>query len=177
MMESIENNNDKYKYSYDSLGNITHIYHNGALENEYFYDEYNQLIKEHNYILNNTIRYKYDNFGNILSKKIYQLNTYNQLSQSIYEYKNNKWKDQLTKFNDEEILYDAIGNPIKIGNKTLTWINGRQLSSYDDGINQIIYKYNKDGIRTNKVMNNIVTEYKLEGNNIVFEKTNNNMTF
>lgn len=51
MMESIENNNDKYKYSYDSLGNITHIYHNGALENEYFYDEYNQLIKEHNYIL------------------------------------------------------------------------------------------------------------------------------
>lgn len=91
VVKSIDNNGDKYKYNYDVLGNITHIYHNGTLENEYFYDEYNQLIKEHNYILNNTIRYKYDNYGNILFKKIYKLNTYNQLSQNIYEYKNVRW--------------------------------------------------------------------------------------
>ena len=104
VVKSIDNNGDKYKYNYDVLGNITHIYHNGTLENEYFYDEYNQLIKEHNYILNNTIRYKYDNYGNILFKKTYKLNTYNQLSQNIYEYKNVRWKDQLTKFNVDIIL-------------------------------------------------------------------------
>ena len=144
--------NGKYKYNYDVLGNITHIYHNGTLENEYFYDEYNQLIKEHNYILNNTIRYKYDNYGNILFKKTYKLNTYNQLSQNIYEYKNVRWKDQLTKFNDDIIIYDAIGNPLNIGNTVLTWINGRQLASYDDGINQITYKYNIDGIRNRKII-------------------------
>ena len=177
VVKSIDNNGDKYKYNYDVLGNITHIYHNGTLENEYFYDEYNQLIKEHNYILNNTIRYKYDNYGNILFKKTYKLNTYNQLSQNIYEYKNVRWKDQLTKFNDDIITYDAIGNPLNIGNTVLTWINGRQLASYDDGINQITYKYNIDGIRNRKIINNVETIYKLEGKNIIFEKTNNNVIY
>ena len=177
IVESMDNNGDNYKYSYDVLGNITHIYHNDILENEYFYDKCNQLIKEHNYILNNTIRYKYDNYGNILFKKIYQLNTYNQLTQNVYEYKNSKWKDQLTRFNDEDIIYDDIGNPIIIGNKILTWINGRQLNSYNDGINQITYKYNIDGIRTNKIVNNVETVYKLEGNNIIFEKNNNNVIY
>lgn len=177
VVKSIDNNGDKYKYNYDVLGNITHIYHNGTLENEYFYDEYNQLIKEHNYILNNTIRYKYDNYGNILFKKTYKLNTYNQLSQNIYEYKNVRWKDQLTKFNDDIIIYDAIGNPLNIGNTVLTWINGRQLASYDDGINQITYKYNIDGIRNRKIINNVETIYKLEGKNIIFEKTNNNVIY
>lgn len=177
VVKSIDNNGDKYKYNYDVLGNITHIYHNGTLENEYFYDEYNQLIKEHNYILNNTIRYKYDNYGNILFKKTYKLNTYNQLSQNIYEYKNVRWKDQLTKFNDDIIIYDAIGNPLNIGNTVLTWINGKQLASYDDGINQITYKYNIDGIRNRKIINNVETIYKLEGKNIIFEKINNNVIY
>ena len=72
------------------------------------------------------------------------------------------WKDQLTKFNNEEITYDGIGNPLTIGNKTLTWINGRQLNSYNDTSNYITYKYNKDGIRTKKVVNNVETTYELE---------------
>ena len=112
IIDSIENNNDKYNYIYDSLGNITHIYHNDILENVYYYNEYNELIKEDNYVLNNTIRYKCDNYGNILSKKIYELNTYNQIEQNIYEYKNSLWKDQLTKFNNVEITYELEGNKI-----------------------------------------------------------------
>ena len=177
IIDSIENNNDKYNYIYDSLGNITRIYHNDILENVYYYDEYNELIKEDNYLLNNTIRFKYDNYGNILSKKIYELNTYNQIEQNIYEYKNSLWKDQLTKFNNEEITYDGIGNPLTIGNKTLTWINGRQLNSYNDTSNYITYKYNKDGIRTKKVVNNVETTYELEGNKIIFEKSNENVIY
>lgn len=153
VVKSIDNNGDKYKYNYDVLGNITHIYHNGTLENEYFYDEYNQLIKEHNYILNNTIRYKYDNYGNILFKKTYKLNTYNQLSQNIYEYKNVRWKDQLTKFNDDIIIYDAIGNPLNIGNTVLTWINGRQLASYDD-VNNIGAKVTQNSKEINDIVSN-----------------------
>lgn len=64
-----------------------------------------------------------------------------------------------------------------IGNTVLTWINGRQLASYDDGINQITYKYNIDGIRNRKIINNVETIYKLEGKNIIFEKTNNNVIY
>lgn len=175
LVDTIEINNNKYKYDYDKLGNIINIYNNDVLEYEYSYDEYNQLLKENNYINNTTTRYKYDNYGNILYKKIYYLGTYNQISQNIYEYNNDSFKDLLTKFNNEEILYDGIGNPTNIGSKNLTWINGRQLQSYSDSINNITYKYNKDGIRTSKTVNNVKTMYELEGNDIVFEKTNNNV--
>ena len=70
------------------------------------------MNQEDNYVLNNTIRYKYDNYGNILSKKIYELNTYNQIEQNIYEYKNSLWKDQLTKFNNVDITYELEENKI-----------------------------------------------------------------
>ena len=64
------------------------------------------------------------------------------IDEDTYEYSNGNWQDQLTKFNNEIITYDAIGNPLTIGNKTLTWKNGRELSSYSDGTNNITYKYN-----------------------------------
>ncbi len=177
LVKSIDNNNDSYSYRYDKLSNITHIYHNAVLENKYYYDEYNELIKEDNYLLKQTIRYKYDNLGNILSRKIYELNTYNQLDENKYEYNNSNWKDQLTKFNNDTITYDEIGNPLTIGNITLDWINGRQLNSYHDSNNTISYQYDKDGIRTSKTINNIETKYYVEGSSIVLEKTGNNMLY
>ncbi|MCI5552530.1 MAG: DNRLRE domain-containing protein [Tenericutes bacterium] len=178
LVKSIGNNNDKYSYKYDKLNNITHIYHNGNLENRYYYDDYNELTKEDNYLLNKTIRYKYDDLGNLLFKKVYELNTYNQLKQDKYEYANTNWCDQLTKFNDDIITYDGIGNPLTIGEDiTLNWINGRQLNSYTDSNNVITYKYNKDGIRTSKIINNVETKYYLEGSSIIIEKTGDNMLY
>lgn len=41
----------------------------------------------------------------------------------------------------------------------------------------ISYSYNKDGIRTKKIVNNVETDYFVDNLNIVFEKTNNNVTF
>lgn len=141
-------------------------------------EEYNELIEEHNYIVNHTIRYKYDNLGNIVLKKTYEINTYNQLSQDKYEYNNQNWCDQLTKFNDDDITYDVIGNPLTIGeNITLNWINGRQLNNYTDSDNIINYKYNKDGIRTSKIVNGVETNYFLENNAIVVEKTGDNVLY
>ncbi|MBP3461857.1 MAG: DNRLRE domain-containing protein [Bacilli bacterium] len=173
IIESIENRLGKYFYKYDELNNITHIYINNNLINKYYYDDYNELIKEDNYITNQTINYEYDEDGNILSKKTYNINTNNLLNENIYEYNNNNWKDQLTKYNNIEIIYDEIGNPIQIGNDILTWINGRQLNSYND----ILYKYNKDSIRTSKIVNNIETKYYLENNKIILEQTDNNMLY
>ena len=64
-----------------------------------------------------------------------------------------------------------------IGSKKLTWINGRQLNTYGDGNLSISYKYNENGIRTEKVVNGVKTEYYLEENNIIFEKTDNGIIY
>jgi len=90
---------------------------------------------------------------------------------------NTSWEDQLTKYNDEEIEYDAIGNPIKIGNKTLTWTNGRQLKTLEQADRTINYFYNKDGIRVGKNSSGILCEYYLEGSNIVLEKRYTDMIY
>ena len=170
-------NNDLYEYDYDNLYNITNIYLNNNLINHYEYDNFNELIKEDNYLLDKTIRYTYDNSGNILKKQEYEIDTYNLIHTDNYEYSNTNWEDQLTKYNDEAITYDEIGNPLTIGSKTLTWINGRQLSSYTDGDTTINYSYNKDGIRRLKKVNNTITNYFTENNKIIFETTGNNMVY
>lgn len=178
LIESIKNDENLYSYRYDKLNNITHIYCNNKLENKYYYDEYNQLIKEKNYLTNELIEYVYDNSGNILSKKIYDLNNNSFIKEDKYEYNNSNWEDQLTKFNDETITYDEIGNPLTIENDiTLSWVNGRQLNTYTDSNKTIEYKYNKDGIRTSKKINNIETKYYLEGSNIILEKTGNDVLY
>ena len=178
IIESISNNNDTYKYEYDELGNMIKIYHNEILENEYNYDDYNELIREDNYLLNKTIKYFYNELGNIIYKKEYEIKTDNQLSEVIYDYGNSYWKDQLTKYNSDVIIYDEIGNPQRIGeNISLNWINGRQLNSYIDLNNTVNYKYNAEGIRINKTINNILTSYYLEGQKIIFEQTGENVIY
>ncbi len=164
-------------YVYNRLNSITHIYNGEVLEHRYYYDDYNELIKENDYVLNQTIVYEYDDLGNILSKKIYNLNTNTLIDENIYEYNNSNWIDQLTKFNNTVITYDEIGNPLTIGNIQLNWINGRQLKEYNDSNLNIEYKYNVDGIRTCKIVNDIETKYYLEGRKIIFEKCGNNVIY
>ncbi len=177
IIQSIKNDDEELSYEYDKLNNITHIYRNNNLTNKYYYDNHNQLIKEDNYLLNKTLRYIYDNSGNILFKREYEIKTDNLLKEDTYEYSNTNWEDQLTKYNNIEITYDNIGNPISIGDIDLIWTNGRELESYTDLTNTINYKYNKDGIRTSKEINETLTEYFTENNNIIFEKINNNVIY
>lgn len=147
------------------------------MSNKYYYDKQNQLIREDNFNLKETIRYKYDDLGNILFKRIYDLNTYNLKYYHKYEYNNVNWQDQLTKYNNDNIIYDEIGNPLKIGSANLTWVNGRELCSYVDSNNSITFKYNEKSIRTCKRVNNIETVYYLEGDIIVLEKTGDNVIY
>ena len=174
-IKEVDDNGIIYNYIYDKLGNITEIYKNNSLTNKYYYDTHSQLIKEDNILNNQTILYEYDNYGNILSKKVYTNNTL--LKEDTYTYNDSNWQDLLTKYNNESITYDTIGNPTSIGNKTLTWINGRELSTYQDNTNNITYKYNLDGIRTSKIVNGIETKYYLEGSSIIFEDRNGNMIY
>lgn len=178
LIKSLKLGNDKYSYKYDKLSNITHIYNNDKLINKYYYDDYNQLVKEIDYEENKLIEYKYDNVGNILFRKMYNLKDCSFINQDIYKYNNNDWEDQLTYFNNELITYDAIGNPLTIGNNvSLSWTNGRELNSYNDGVNFVTFKYNTDAIRLSKTINGVETKYYLEGSDVVFEKTGNDMLY
>ena len=140
------------------------------MEHQYYYDDYNQLIKEDNYVNSITIYYKYDLYGNILNSKVCKLKTYEFISQNKYQYNSSVNPDQLSQINGDNILYDESGNPIKIGqNISLNWI-GKELRQYTDNTQTITYKYNVSGIRTSKVVNNVETKYGLEGKTIVFEQ-------
>lgn len=177
VVSSVDDNGILYSYKYDKLGNIIEVKKGNSVTNKYYYDEHSELIKDEDFVNNKTTTYSYDNYGNILSRKTYEFESETLVDEDTYEYGNGNWQDQLTKFNDEIITYDAMGNSLTIGNKTLTWKNGRELATYNDVTNNITYKYNVDGIRTEKVVNGNTTKYHLEGTKIIFEDRNGNMLY
>ena len=178
LVKTFKINNDLYSYSYDKCYNITHIYKNSNLINKYYYDNYNELICEKDYVRKYIIKYKYDILGNILKVKTYDLDTYEFINQDKYSYTNSNWEDLLTNYNNNNIYYDEIGNPTKIGTDTyLSWINGRELKSYVNNNLNVIYNYDHTGYRTSKVVNGIKTEYYLENGNIIFEVKNSDKLY
>lgn len=179
-LDRMKINGNEYYYTYDLFNNIENIYFNGTLVNHYEYDPHSELIKDEDYRRGVTTTYEYDSVGNLLSKKIYDHSTETLLHQDVYMYENEDWEDQLTKYNDQEIHYDVIGNPISIGNDELVWKNGRQLYQYKDHAKNCTYtyRYDKDGIRTQKSSTEGTDiQYYLEGKNIVLEKRGNNMLY
>lgn len=179
IVKSISIDNDLYEYKYDNIYNITDIYLNGKIINHYEYDNLSELIKETDFVLNETINYVYDATGNLLKKIEYELNTDKVIHIDTYEYNNSDWKDQLTKFNNVKITYDEIGNPLTYGTKKYTWVHGRQLKSFIDTEKNLSYeyKYDHNGIRTSKKVNNIITEYYNDGNDVIIEKTGENVLY
>ena len=156
---------ERLRYTYDNNGNITGIYSKKDNADEttvatYQYDALGQLIKENNK------NYTYDNHGNLTKKWITNLS-----------YENSDWKDKLTKYGNQAITYDESGNPLSYLGATLTWKNGRQLSSYTKGNLSVTYKYNADGLRTEKnvVKNGVETNYKYtwSGNKLVHQVCGN----
>ena len=84
-----------------------------------------------------------------------------------YEYGDADWKDKLTRYNGVDIAYDAIGNPIHDGVWTYTWENGRQLRRMACDATIAEFVYNADGLRGQKTVNGVTTNYTLHGKNIV----------
>ena len=177
LLHTLKIDTDTYEYIYDDLYNITKINLNNKVLNEYEYDVNNQLILDNNYSNNITYKYTYDNYGNILSKSTYKLNTTTLINTDTYTYGNPNYKDQLTKFNNDTITYDNIGNPLKIGNTTYNWSNGRELQSISNTNLNVSYKYDRNGIRTKKILNNEEISYCLENSSIVIEKHKNYMLY
>jgi len=168
-------------YTYDNKGNIVEIKDtNSNLIVRYFYDNSNQLIRENNNNLNQTITYIYDSVGNIQEKKTYKFTDHEDLSNFIqesiisYNYCDPDWKDKMTSYNGQKITYDAIGNPVvyRDGWK-FEWTCGKRLSKafkYGSGIS---YKYDDEGIRTQKIINGVKTDYITYDTKILAQKSEN----
>ena len=146
-------------YEYDAEERITKVTDSVDGVTEYVYDELGQLLTEKhkasadgNAVTVNAMTY--DGYGNILSK-----------NGKAYTYGDTVWKDRLTAYDGQAIVYDAQGNPTSYLGHTLTWEKGRQLKSFDG----IQYTYNASGIRTSKTVNGVTHTYTLDGTKILKE--------
>ena len=116
--------------------------------------------------------------------KIYELNTYNQIEQNIYEYKNSLWKDQLTKFNNVEITYELEGNKIifEKSNEYVIYyirsVDGRLIGfKYNNDTYYYIKNIQEDIIGILDSNYNIVAKYQYDsyGNNISITDSSGNL--
>ena len=142
------------EYEYDSRGNITSE-KRGDLTTTYQYDALGQLIRVNDPHENATWVYNYDRGGNILSKVkyAYTTGTVGTAIETIpYVYGDSNWKDKLTSYNGQTITYDAIGNPLNDGTWTYTWQAGRQLKQMNAEGTSVSFKYDHNGMRVQKVV-------------------------
>ncbi|MBQ3519336.1 MAG: DNRLRE domain-containing protein [Clostridia bacterium] len=150
-----------YGYTYDKNGNITLIENNWG-DRSYEYDKLNRLVRENDELLDQTVVYAYDNGGNILTKTYYDYTTdeIGTLKDTVTYTYDSVWKDKLLTYDGgTTITYDEIGNPLTYNGYTFTWQKGRQLASASGNGYTITYKYSADGLRTEKTVNGVTTEY------------------
>ena len=85
-------------------------------------------------------------------------------------YGNSSSPDQLTSYNGNALTYDSNGNLEKFNGWTYTW-TGSQLSTAVNGTTNISYTYDSNsGLRTQKTVNGITTNYTLDANNNIIEQ-------
>lgn len=144
-------------YEYDAEERITKVIDSVEGTVRYTYDALGQLLTEtKNGVVINTMAY--DNYGNIKNK-----------NGKSYTY-DSTWKDLLTSYNGQSIIYDAQGNPTSYLGHALTWEKGRQLKSFDNNT----YTYNANDIRTSKTVDGVRHMYTLDDTKILFESWENN---
>ena len=173
------------QYKYDAMGNIVEISENDMTISRYEYDVLGRLTREDNTVFGKTTIWAYDNNGNILVKKEYdvtakpteELRLLTPTACKLYAYKNNS--DQLTSYDGEQFSYDSIGNPTLYRGNAAEWKNGRQLSKYmypdssnNNVLRTIMFSYDARGRRISK--GSITFTYDSDGNLI---KQSNGLEF
>lgn len=141
----------------------------------------NQLSTSADKNANEFVEYTYDTKGNITQKKNYSLTsslTKGTLKDTkTYTYGDTNWGDKLTSYNGTTITYDNIGNPTSYRDgMTMSWMVGRSLSQITKSNKTYSFKYNADGLRTEK---KCVTDgdthhyyYDSNGNMIAYRRNN-----
>ena len=167
LVSSVTTNGKETEYTYDAFGNILTITEDGVLQHSYTYDARNQLVGETSGT--DSYVYSYDAGGNLVS-----VQKNGEVIKS-YTYGDASWKDLLTAFNGQSITYDAIGNPLSYRGMTLSWAGGRRLASVSKEGLSASYVYNTDGIRTQKTVNGVTTNYYLNGSSVLRQVTGNDV--
>ncbi len=166
-------------YTYDNVGNILTECRwisssSKPVQESYTYDAKNQLVRHDSVTQNCTITYAYDAGGNITSKSVYAYTTGDLTGKTAtdtvsYDYGNSAWKDELTSYDGESIVYDKIGNPTSYRGWGMTW-QGRQLTKAVKD-KTVTFTYDSEGIRTSKSDGTNTTKYLLNGTQILAQKT------
>ena len=177
--KGFETNENGNEISVEILGGMRYTENEGAVDS----DSTVGTITNHPLIF-------YDNLGNIENKKVYDF-TADSIDDATHEltidynYETltgtndlTSWKKALVSVDlngsgvitsDEKISYDRIGNPTTYLGATLTWF-GRQLTSYTKDDTSVSYKYNVDGLRTEKIVDGVKREYVYIGDQLHYEK-------
>lgn len=160
---------EEYEYEYDENLNIVRVNLNKEEIVSYQYDELSRLIREDNKQFNKTLRYYYDNGGNIISRVESEYkNEEVSLKKVDYKYSIESNKDLLLFYEDKAFSYDELGYPIVYKDVNLIWDRTR-LKSYDN----VTFTYKEDGKRLTKVKNNIITKYYYENDKLLVEDNGN----
>ena len=157
----------QYSYEYDKTGNLTAIKKNGTTLHTYTYDSLGQLTSWYNAATDKTVRYGYYKGGNLK-------NIYDGEDTVSFVYNNGDGiADRLMVYDGQLLSYDDIGNPLNFRDGiSMTWKNGRQLTTLTNGQTSASYDYDESGIRTKKTVNGVTTTFQLDGSKIVSENRN-----
>ena len=170
-----------YSYNYTDTGNVENVYENGKKVAVYTYDELNQLMWYADTRTGRYIRIVYDNYGNIQKMESYSLGTnwapVKLLETRTYSYGDTNWKDKLTEFDGDSITYDANGNPLTYRDgMSFEWENGRILKKINTSDKAIQMNYDSNGMRTQKSVDGVKTNYYYDSSNNLFALTQGNDT-
>ena len=170
-----------YSYNYNDTGNVENVYENGKKVAVYTYDELNQLVWYADTRTGRYIRIVYDNYGNIQRMESYSLGTnwapVKLLETRTYSYGDANWKDKLTEFDGDSITYDKNGNPLTYrDDMTFEWENGRILKNINTSDKAIQMSYDSNGMRTQKTVDGVKTNYYYDSSNNLFALTQGNDT-
>ena len=170
-----------YSYNYTDTGNVENVYENGKKVAVYTYDELNQLVWYADTRTGRYIRIVYYNYGNIQKMESYSLGTnwapVKLLETRTYSYGDTNWKDKLTEFDGDSITYDRNGNPLTYrDDMTFEWENGRILKNITTSDKAIQMNYDSNGMRTQKSVDGVKTNYYYDSSNNLFALTQGNDT-
>ena len=143
-------NNDRTA-TYDANGYVTSVSYNGSTYT-YTYDGLGRLTSEA--VDGSTTTYTYDNANNIQKTGL--------------TYTNGK----LTAVNGAQIVYDAMGNPTTYKGNAFVWEQGRKLASGTMNGKQFSYSYDGNGMRYEKVVSGVKTQYYYNDTQLLMESKN-----
>ncbi|GAJ41795.1 hypothetical protein GCA01S_100_00040 [Parageobacillus caldoxylosilyticus NBRC 107762] len=161
-----------YRFDYDERGNVRTFTTGNGAGSTFTYDDCGLAesvsvgTADGKEILSET--YRYDENGNrtkVVKTKDEQSTTTN----ADYNAAN-----QLVRFGDETITYDANGNRLEDGQYRYEWNEADQLVSVTrkgESTPFVTYKYDEDGRRIQKNVNGVVTNYHYQGDslNVLYE--------